>query len=410
MRILHVISGLDPENGGPTFALLGLAEAQRQAGMDVRVLATWQIKSGFPYAERLRSKGVPVTLIGRATGKLSRHPDLAAAVDRAVADADVVHIHALWEQIQHEAAVAARRRGVPYVITPHGMLSPWSRTQGRWFNRWGKRLYLALRLRQNLDHAAAINFTTTTERDLVAPLRLRPPAIIEPVGIDFREFQTLPPHGAFRSAHPQLQDKPLVLFLSRLSPQKGLDRLIPAFAKVAAASEAMLTIVGPDYENYQQTVTGLVRQHRLDDRVLFTGMLQGERRIEALVDADLFALPSHHENFGIVVAEAMACGTPVIVSREVNIWQDVVESAGGAVTSGDVDELANQILQWLNDPARRRAAGERGRGFARDRYDWPQIARRWGEHYARLTASRSAPATATAASFSLSRYSGRGQG
>jgi glycosyltransferase involved in cell wall biosynthesis len=354
MRILHVISGLDPENGGPTFALIGLAEAQRRAGMDVRVLATWQITSGFPYAERLRAHGVPVTLIGQATGKLSRHPDLAAATDRALADADVVHIHALWEQIQHEAAIAARRRGVPYVITPHGMLSPWSRTQGKWFNRWGKRLYLALRLRRNLDHAAAINFTTTTERELVAPLGLRAPAIIEPVGIDFAEFETLPPRGAFRWAYPQLGERPLVLFLSRLSPQKGLDRLIPAFAKVAAASDAMLAIVGPDYENYQQTVMVLVRQHRLDDRVLFTGMLQGERRTEAMVGADLFVLPSHHENFGIVVAEAMACGTPVIVSREVNIWQDVIESGGGAVVSGDVKELADQIVQWLNDSARRR--------------------------------------------------------
>ena len=386
MRVLHVISGIDPENGGPTFALVALAEAQVRAGLDVTVIATWQIKSGFPLADRMRAAGVKVNHIGPARGKLSTYPGLAGIVDDAVAKTDVVHVHALWEQIQHDAARSAMRRGVPYVITPHGMLAPWSRAQGSFVNRWGKRLYLMLRLRRNMNNASALHFTTTTERDLAAPLGLRPPVIIEPIGLERSEFEPLPLRGGFRADRPEIAQKPMVLFLSRISPQKGLDRLIPAFAQMLrkAPSDAVLVIAGPDYENYSATVKSLIDRHDVRDRVIFTGMLNGVRRIEALVDADLFVLPSHHENFGMVVAEAMAAGAPVVVSREVNIHSDVTESGGGAVVSGDVDELANEMARWLANPALRRDAGARGRAFALAKYNWDEIARHWVDHYARL--------------------------
>ena len=385
MRILHVISGLDPENGGPTFALVGLAAAQQRAGLDVSVMATWQIRSGFPLAERLRQAGVRVELIGQAHGKLSRHPDLAAAVDRVVANADVVHVHALWEEIQHQASRAAQRRGVPYVVTPHGMLAPWSLSQGGLVHRLGKRAYLAWRLRTNLDCATAIHFTTPAERDLVAPMGLRAKPLIEPVGIDFAEFETLPEPGAFRAKHPQLAARPMVLFLSRLSPQKGLDVLVPAFARVTD-NDAMLVLAGPDYDNYERAVRGWVAEHKLQDRVIFTGMLHGRARVEAFRDADLFCLPSHHENFGIVVAEAMAAGAPVVISREVNIWQEVVDAgAGAAVPGGAVDELATELNRWLGDANMREQAGQKARTVAREHYDWQSIANRWVGHYNNVT-------------------------
>src|SRR5205809_6656404 len=108
-RVLHVISGLDPANGGPTFVLTGLTPAQVRHGLDVTVVATYQNTSGFPMAERMRAQGVKVELIGPARGKLSRHPGIRPVLCRLIAEADVVHIHAVWEQIQHEAAREARR-------------------------------------------------------------------------------------------------------------------------------------------------------------------------------------------------------------------------------------------------------------------------------------------------------------
>ena len=179
----------------------------------------------------------------------------------------------------------------------------------------------------------------------------------------------------------------MVLFLSRLSPQKGLDVLIPGFARVK--DDGMLVLAGPDYDNYGHSVREWVEQNRLQDRVIFTGMLHGAERVQAFRDADLFVLPSHHENFGIVVAEAMAAGTPVIISREVNIWQEVVEAgAGAAVPGGAVDELAAELKRWLGDAAMRTAAGEKARAFARSHYDWQNIANRWVGHYAELARQR----------------------
>jgi glycosyltransferase involved in cell wall biosynthesis len=386
MRILHVISGLDPANGGPSFALEGFARALVREGLDISVAATWQNPSGFPLAERLRSGGVAVTLIGPARGKLSRHPQLPSIIRGAVADADIVHIHALWEDIQHFAARQAQRQRVPYVITPHGMLAPWSLSQGRWFNRLGKRLYLAARLRRNLNRATALHFTTSVERDLVARLKLRPRSIVEPVGVDLSDFQTLPAAGAFRARHPQLSNRTLVLFLSRLSPQKGLDRLIPAFARSLreSPSDAMLVLAGPDYDGYSRTVHELVERHSLGDRVLFTGMLHGVERIEAMVDCDFFVLPSRHENFGIVVAEALAAGAPVLLSPEVNIGADIAGAGAGEIVSGDVEPLSAALARWIADADLRRGYAGNARAVAA-RYDWQQIAHHWVDHYARLS-------------------------
>src|SRR5260370_31655254 len=124
MQILHVIAGLGPQSGGPTTALLGLAAVQVAAGLDVTVLATWKIRDGFAVADRLRGAGVKVIHVGRAVGKLSRHPRLADETDAAVRDSDVVHIHGLWEEVQHQASRAAQRRGGPYVVTSHVVVSP----------------------------------------------------------------------------------------------------------------------------------------------------------------------------------------------------------------------------------------------------------------------------------------------
>lgn len=385
MRILHVISSLDPHAGGPTAALIGLATAQVRTGLNVNILATWKDPAALPVAERLQGSGVSLRHVGPARGPLSGHPDLAAAAGGCVADADVVHIHALWEQVQHDAAVAARRHKKPYLFRPCGMLDPWSLAQGR----WKKKLYLAWRLRADLNGASALHFTSDTERDFCGPLKLKPPAIVEPNGLDLSEFDPLPPEGAFRSKFPQLGGRRIVLFLSRLHHKKGLELLVPAFAR-AKLSDTMLVIAGPDANGYRAEVEKSVAQHGIADSVLFTGMLQGADKIAALAEAELFVLPSYQENFGIAVVEALAAGTPVIISDGVNIHGEITSAGLGAVVPiGGTPEqsiiaLAATLEQWLGDASLRRAASERARPYVRDRYDWEKIALRWKEHYARI--------------------------
>lgn len=379
MRVLHVISGIDPENGGPSAALRGLAEAQVNAGLDVTVAATWQRPSVVDVARQWREGGMKVELIGPARGALSRHPALTDTIERLVDAADVVHIHALWEEIQHQAARAAQRMARPYLVRPCGGLHPWSLAR----SRWRKRAYLACRLRANLDRAAAIHYTTEDERRAAVPLGLRAKVIVEPNGVRLTEFEQLPAPGSFRRAISQPNERPLVLFLGRVDPKKGLDVLVDAFAE-ANLPDALLVIAGPDSGGYQATLQRRIEHLGIGDRVRFTGMLVGADRVAALADADLFVLSSYTENFGVAVIEALAAGTPVVVSDQVGIHREIKAAGVGGVVAVDISLLASELRRWMQDPDLRRDAATRARPFVHAHYDWQVIARVWKGHYESL--------------------------
>jgi glycosyltransferase involved in cell wall biosynthesis len=383
MRILHAISGINRENGGPPIVLAGLAAAQVRAGLDVTIVATWTTNPCPEVVAELEAKGVRVVHIGPARNPMSRHPETAGRLAALVGPADVVHVHAVWEQIQHLACRAAWRTGVPYVVTPHGMLDPWNMGNG-WLK---KRLYLALWMRRNLSRAAALHFATEMERDAVARLGIAgPKTIVEPFGLDAEEFADLPARGTFRAARG-LGDRPVVAFLGRLDYGKGLELLIPAFAK-AAPADAALVVIGPDsHSGYRSTVERMIEAHGLRERVVLTGMLSGREKLAALVDADLLAQPSFHENFGMAVLEGLACGCPVLISDQVYLHPRVTAAGVGGVTACTVEAVAAALGRWMNDEGMRRAAAGRARAFALAEFSWERVAADWVGHYRGLAAT-----------------------
>jgi glycosyltransferase involved in cell wall biosynthesis len=383
MRILHVISGIDPAAGGPTTALVGLARAQSRAGLHVTLLAPWHQQGGQAaqaLAAHLNTQNIPTLTFGPATHRRGAHPDMPRHIEGAIADTDIVHIHAVWEESQHQAAKIARRLRKPYLFTPHGMLDPWNLSH----SRWKKRLYLALRLRAHLNHAAALHATTSIEADSLKRLGLTPPVFVEPLGIDTSEFADLPPRDAFHRAHPELANAPYILYLGRLHPGKGLELLIPAFAQ-AAPPDTRLVIAGPDSANFRPQLDTLIRQSSLTGRVLFTGMLRGPDKLAALTGSQLLALPSFHENFGLAVVESLAAGRPVLVSDQVQLWREITQANVGAACPTTIPALAVLLRQWLSTPTLLESAATRARPFALAHYDWNAIAKNWIEHYTRLT-------------------------
>jgi glycosyltransferase involved in cell wall biosynthesis len=242
-------------------------------------------------------------------------------------------------------------------------------------------------VRKNLNRAAAVHFTAEMEHELTRPLGLTAPPLIEPNGIPLDEFASLPPAGAFRARRGIAAGRPVVLFLGRVHPKKGLDLLLPAFA-AGAPREALLVVAGPVEAEYRAKLDAVADAAGIADRVLWTGMLHGRERIEAMVDADLFALPSHQENFGIAVVETMASGRPVLISDKVNIWQQVTSAGAGEALPLDERRWSAALGAWMTDDARRARAGAAARAAALDLYDWDHIARRWGGHYARIAAAR----------------------
>ena len=333
LSILHVIAGLDPRDGGPPASVSRLALAQAAGGADVRVLTAAAPGADGRVVNKLRAGGVRVDVLpagepraggrfgggrvgNRVGGRWSAGRRWSAAGAAAVAAVDAVHLHGLWEEAQPRVAAAARAAGVPYVVSPRGMLAPWSLARGR----FKKYLYFEARVRRLLDAAAAMHVTTDEEGRLFAPLGLKAPTVTVPNGVNPREFAT-PDPAAFLESVPELRGHagPLAVFLGRLHPVKGLEELIPAFARLlrdpGAAAGAKLALVGPGEPRYEAKLRRLTAACGVAGAVAFCGMRHGTGRVDALAAADLFVLPSYQENFGVAAAEALACGTPVLLGR-----------------------------------------------------------------------------------------------
>jgi glycosyltransferase involved in cell wall biosynthesis len=389
MRVLHAIWSLSPTEGGPPIALAGFAAAQARAGHIVSVAATWVDGEPPLLADGLRSGGVAVHMVGPCRGRQRRHPELASTLARLVAGADVVHLHGVWDHVQHVAARAARERGVPYVVTPHGMLERYCLAQ-KWLK---KRLYLAWRLARDLRGAAAIHFTSRQEADATGPRAADQVDVVEPWGLDWHEFEPLPARGEFRRRHAIGDTRPVLLFLGRVVPKKGPDVLLQSVVQTRNA-DALLVIAGPISESYRAVLGQVIGRHKLQDRVLFTGMLHGRERVEALVDADLFVLPSWQENFGIAVAEALAAGTAVVISDRVALSALVRSADVGGVAPPEPVAIARHIDDWLERSRSDPSVSSHARAVARTHFDWQSIARRWSDHYAGMLRLPRPPAAA----------------
>lgn len=377
MKILHVLETLSPRYGGPVGVVLHQAEAQQRAGHEVEIVTTNSDHSHGVYRESgwdtLAVGGGRVFYAAVQFEPLRVSLGLAAYLRRAITAFDIVHIHGLYRFPPTYAAYQARKQGVPYIIRPHGSLDPYLYDKSTVGSLRLKRVYERWFDLPNLHAADAIHYTAEEERERTAGIGLRAPSFVVPNGLDWHSYQVLPARGALR-ARWGLDEEPVVLFLGRLHFKKGLDRLISAFDVLRnRIPDAQLVIVGPENDDYGKKVRGWVHERRLDAAVHFVGSLEGVDVIQAYVDADVFALPSYTENFGMAVAEAMACALPVVISDQVNIHAEVARAGAGLVTRCNAAEVAGALETLLCDPAHRRSMGEAGRRLVQDRYVWPAI-------------------------------------
>lgn len=380
MRILHTIGGLAPESGGPAMALLGLVRAQRAAGLDVHVLAGWEPHERRDLLEAMQVEGIPLTAVGPCTGFLRRHPGIAPAARECVAAADVVHDHGLWEEIHEAATREARRQKKPYVLRPCGMLEPWSLGQGR----WKKRAFIEWRLRRRFRHAAAVHFTSRAERESARPLGLRAPSFVLPNGLPAEHFGLPVRDPGFRARFAISDEARVLLFFGRIHRKKGLHLLLPAFAR-KSPGDTILVVAGRGDDAYQADLQRQARDLAIEERVRFTGHLDGADRLQVLAEADLFVLPSHQENFGNAVLEALAAGLPVLVSENVALHTLVARHRLGAVFPLTEEAIGRSLEDWL---APGRALGpvrSRCRRVA-SRYRWDRIAAHLLRHYSKVLA------------------------
>ena len=376
MKILHVIANLAPRYGGPVKVCLELCEQLTKRGNHVSIFTT---NLDFPEGlidvsihKRVQKSGVEIQYFPVQFRPWVYSHGLGKELRIRLKTFDIVHIHGLYRYPQAIAAHYARKYVVPYVVCPHGSLDPFLYNNRR--NRYVKRIYERLIEFRNLNRASAIHFTTEEERQLTGFLDMKADAVIIPNGIFPDRYKTLPPKGSFRKKHG-FYDERIILHLGRINFKKGLDLLVKAFSRVAGrCDDCVLVIAGPDNEGYSAMVRQWIREEGIEERVLFPGMLHGVEVLEALVDADVFALPSYTENFGIGVVEAMACGVPVAISDKVNIWREVAESGAGKVAPCDADRFMGIMLELLDNPEAARQIGKKGKTLVKERYQWSKVA------------------------------------
>ena len=329
------------EGGGPAEGVRLLAGVYRQLGHSV------EIATLDPPGSATADLDMPVHTLGRRSRGYGFWPALRPWLRQNAHRFDGTIVDGLW-QFHGFAALRELRGLYPYVVFPHGMLDPW-------FNRTyplkvlKKRPYWALVEGPLLRGSNAVLFTSSMERDL-AP-RSFPGGDWNPVVVP---YGTLGPPGsapdeiaAFHNRVPQLVGEPFLLFAGRLHPKKGCDMLLRAYAAVAARHALpKLVFIGPDSVGLQARLQRLAHGLGIAGRVLWAGMLVGPAKWGAFRAAEALVLPSHQENFGIVVAEALSCGTPVLLSDQVNIAADVQQCAAGLVEPDTVAGTTRLLERW----------------------------------------------------------------
>ena len=284
-----------------------------------------------------------------------------------VKDADLVTLHSLYSFPVLAGYLFARLYRKPYAFWPHGVLAPFQRgvsSRKKW-------LYHRLFANSILQNASIIFYSAEGERNETEALRLRPTSVIAAEGFDADEFNQLPKRGSFRSRFLNGHDGPVVLFLARVNAKKGLDLLIRAMQTVISERpDTRLAIVGPsDPAPFKKQVMDWVRESGIESNTVLTGAADSRMRLEAFADADLYVLPSHAENFGFTVFEAMACGIPVVVSETLNFAEDFVRGGAGLALPRNPEDFAAAILNLINAPELRSQMGACGRALAR-KYSW----------------------------------------
>jgi glycosyltransferase involved in cell wall biosynthesis len=373
VNILRVIGSTDPRTGGPIEGLRRTSEAMAALGCRNEVLCL-----DDPQSPWLADFPLPVHAVGPGLGRYGYTSRFAAWLRANRKNYDAVIAHGLWNYSSVGTWRALKDTSTPYAVFSHGMLDPWFRGASPAKHLAKQAYWLALEGRA-LATAYAVLFTTEMERSLARGVFF---------GARYRERVVAygasdAPEGesrqgaAFRSVLPSLGERPYLVFLSRIHPKKGCDLLLEGFAKIAPSHpELDLVMAGPDQTGWQKTLVQQAASLGIARRVHWPGMLSGDAKWGALRGARGFVLPSHQENFGIAVAEALACGTPVLISDQVNICREVEAARAGFVapdTAAGVDELLRRFLAL--DNAEHRAMSAAARGAFLERFDVRMAAR-----------------------------------
>lgn len=353
MKILHILPSVNPVGGGPLEGVRQQGKQLRHLGHEPEVLSL-----DAPGQDFIDRYGLTVHAIGPSRGHFGYNPRLKPWLLTSAHRYDAVMVHGLWQYHAFGAWRALKELRMPYFVFTHGMLDPWFKKTYP-LKHLKKCLYWPWADYRVLRDASAVLFTSEDERLLARQSFGLYKANEEVVAYGARK----PPDDGdrvrevFWDAHPQLRGQRNLLFLSRIQEKKGCDLLIAAFAAQAHRDPTLqLVMAGPDQTGWVAPLQAQAQSLGVASRVHWTGMLQGDMKWGAFFASEVFVLPSHQENFGIAVAEALGAGLPVLISNKVNIWREIEADRSGLVADDTLQGTTGMLTAWLDMTASERAA------------------------------------------------------
>ena len=388
MRVLQIVPSVSLVYGGPSQMVLGLSKALAQEGIEVTLITTNSNGDtdrpplDVPIAKPIKQDGYeiiyfPCSPFRRYKFSLGLLKWLAINANQY----NLAHIHALFSPVSTAAATIARRKKLPYILRPLGTLDPADLLKKKQL----KQLYGLLLEKPNLAGAAGVHFTSPEEAKVSERYGTKTRDLVIPLGVDLPEI--LPAKGTARQQLGMPTNCPLILFMSRIDPKKGLDLLLPALEKLQTAGlnfHFVLAGANPQDLDYENKIKQIIQTSKLAKQTTITGFVHGELKLGLLQDADIFVLPSYYENFGIAVAEAMATGIPVVISDRVHIWQDIQAANAGWVTPCEVEKLTETLKIAIQTQEERKQKGENARQLTQEKYSWRAIALSMIEVYGKI--------------------------
>lgn len=391
MKLLHYLTRFNLADGGVVRAVLDMCALLASRGHEIEVLTcddsdvppSWKAgQSGVPRVRKVAPPGLPGGLFRK-----SQQTELRASVEWA----DVVHLHACWTTSNNQLARIARATGTPYILSVHGMLDDWCMAQ----KTPKKRVYLALGGRRTLEEAALVHCTAEAELEQSRKWYPRGTGIVVPLIFDIEPYRELPGPDAADGAFGPVgtgdidPDRAVVLFLSRIHFKKGVDVLVRTAAELKRRGVlCRVLIAGTGEPDYEREIRGLIANSGLSDDVRLLGLVTGVTKVSLYERADVFALPTSQENFGFVFPESLACRTPVVTTKGVDIWAELEESGGAVIAERTPEGFADAIATLLADEERRRVMGEHGRAWVLEHLDPRAIAARFEQMYEQARGAR----------------------
>ena len=363
VKILQLVQTLDPSTGGVARAVVTLSHALVTLGHSIEIVTLDE-----PDATWLQKIQIPVHPLTAGLTSYRYSKNLLPWLRKNGGSYDRVVVHGIWQYLSFAAWRRYAGTEIPYYVFPHGMLDPWFKRTFplKHLKKW---LYWPWADYRVLRDARAVIFTSEEERQEARKSfwLYRARETISPLGVEAPASRDTALENVFLAKFPELRHTPFLLFLGRLHPKKGCDLLIDALAR-ATKTDLALVLAGPDQIGWEKELR--TRAASLGGRIIFPGMLEGEMKRDAFVAADAFILPSHQENFGMSVAEALSFGVPVLISNRVNIWREIDADRAGYVENDDLQGTLRLIERWLNtNEAERATMRENARRCFQSRFE-----------------------------------------